>query len=134
MVPCPPKSSASVSTDCVWRCMRRSISLHFVRDVTLFGPPLQGRQPVAVHGRVGIDAVAIERLPDQQHTLPMAIGSAGFGLSAQERDVRGERDVARHLLPDGVEVVGAIPHVLAATRDAIDLAAGIEHCGPGADR
>ncbi len=50
-------------------------------------------------------------------------------------DVRCQRDIARHLLPDKMKRVGGRPHVLAATRDEVGFLTPIMVHGPGlADR
>jgi hypothetical protein len=70
----------------------------------------------AVEGDIDGGRGAIERLADHQNRFAVRIAA-----QAEEGDVRGERDVARDLLPGELKVVNAEPHVFAAATEGIGM-------------
>ena len=95
---------------------RGDIGLNLARDAARRLPVLQRGEAVAMNDRVGVGGLGIEALTDEQTRLAM-----GIAAGADPANVRRQRDIARHPLPDEVQRVFGKPHVLAAAGDEIAL-------------
>ena len=73
-----------------------------------------------MNDRIGVGGLGIEALTNEQARLAM-----GIAAGADPANVRRERDIARHPLPDEVQRVFAKPHILAAAGNEIALRPGV---------
>ena len=95
--------------------------LDFVGALVAGWAVLQRGQAVAVQRCVGVGRIRLEILANEQAGLAMRIAAR-----ADQRDVRPERHVPGHFLPDEVEGVVGEPHVGAPARHGISAARAIE--------
>ncbi len=64
--------------------------------------------------------VVIEILPDDENGLPITVT-----IRVRERDVRGERDITGHLLPEITELIAHVPDIVAGGVDGVLTCTGI---------
>lgn len=69
-----------------------------------------------MNDRIGVGGLGIEALTNEQTCLAM-----GIAARADPPNVRRERDIARHPLPDEVQRVFAKPHILSAAGNEVAL-------------
>ena len=74
-----------------------------------------------MQGDIRVNRARLERLADEQARLAMRIAA-----SADEFNVRRQREIARQLLPDKMKGVVGEPHVFAAAGDEILAPGGIK--------
>jgi hypothetical protein len=65
-------------------------------------------------GDQGLGGIVVQGLADDQHRLAVAV-ALGVGIG----EVGGQRDVARHLLPEVTELVARVPDVIAGRGDGV---------------
>ena len=90
------------------------IRLNLSRERSLFVAILQRGHPNPVQRHVGIDGIRVEALPQHQHGLLVRISGGGG-----KRNVSGQSDITRDLLPDKLKGVRGKPHVLAAAGEGV---------------
>src|ERR1017187_2362955 len=89
---------------------------------------LKRRQAAAMKGDIRVNRTRLERLANEQARLAMRIAA-----DADEFNVRRQREIARHLLPDKTEGVVGEPHVFATAGNEIAALGRIKihQSGPG---
>ena len=85
------------------------VGLDLARRTSPRVPVLKRREPAPVQGGVGIRRISVQALPDNHASLAVRVHPG-----ADPPNGRGERNIPRDPLPDELELIAGVPHVLPA--------------------